>query len=263
MDAQRVLAAIGEPSRFRIVELLATGPRTVGEVAAALGALQPQTTKHLQLLEAVGAIRVERLGRRRLASLNRATLGELGDWLQGLATPTADDIVLTGYAAAVADAEERASGGDPIGAEFSLHRSLAASPDAVWRAWTDPALAAQWWAPRHFAVARCAIAPEAGAAVELVLREGDGAEYASTGSVQLVVDGQRLVFELSPVDAAGERLFEVVVDVGLAARADAGTELRVTIAARGASAETAVMLAGLEPGWSQQLDRLEELIAAR
>ena len=44
LDVQGVLQAIGEPTRFRIIELLATRPHAVGEVAEALGALQPQTT---------------------------------------------------------------------------------------------------------------------------------------------------------------------------------------------------------------------------
>ena len=38
MDFQRVLVAIAEPQRYRIVTLLAEGPRTVGEIASALSA---------------------------------------------------------------------------------------------------------------------------------------------------------------------------------------------------------------------------------
>src|SRR6478735_7487337 len=85
MDFQRVLVAIAEPQRYRIVTLLAEGPRTVGEIASALSALQPQTTKHLQALESAGVIAVHRLGRRRLASLERQTLRSLAEHLGELA----------------------------------------------------------------------------------------------------------------------------------------------------------------------------------
>ncbi|RDV45699.1 hypothetical protein DOE76_04320 [Leifsonia sp. ku-ls] len=251
MDLQQALAAIGEPTRFRILTLLASGPRTVGEVAAELGALQPQTTKHLQVLEAVGVIVVERLGRRRLARLDRDALRELAEWLGALASATADDDALQRYAAAV-----RSAGAT---ADILLERTVAASPEAVWRAWTDPVEAARWWAPRHFAVVRASVAARAGAAVELVLREGDGAEYASAGLVRSVEAGRRIVFELSPLDEAGRPFFEVVVDAGLEPSGD-GTALRVHITAAGADAAAAAMVAGLEPGWSQQLDRLEELL---
>ncbi|WP_431247493.1 SRPBCC domain-containing protein [Leifsonia xyli] len=252
---QHALAAMGEPARFRIVTLLSAGPRTVGEVATAVGALQPQTTKHLQALEAAGVIRVERLGRRRLAQLDRSAMAELADWFAGLGSETADDVALARYAEAV-----RTAGAS---ADILLERTFPASTDAVWQAWTDPAEAARWWAPRHFTVVRCAISPEIGAPVELVLREADGAEYASSGAVRDVVDGRRVVFDLSPVDADGRRFFEVVVEVTLSPDGDTdggGTALRLRITASGADAASAPMIAGLEPGWSQQLDRLARLL---
>jgi len=251
MDVQQALAAIGEPTRFRILTLLADGPLTVGEVAAAAGALQPQTTKHLQLLAAVGVVRIEKLGRRRLAALDRDAVRQLADWLGRLGSATSDDLALDRYADAVASAGS--------GVDILLDRTLAASPATVWRAWTDPAQAARWWAPRHFEVVRCAIAPLVGAPVALVLREGDGAEYTAAGAVRSVDEGRRIVFDLSPTAADGTPYFEVTVDVELLP-ADGGTALRVRIAAAGADAASAPMLAGLEPGWSQQLDRLEELV---
>ncbi len=250
MDVQQALAAIGEPTRFRILSLLAAGPRTVGEVASAIGALQPQTTKHLQLLESVGVLDIERLGRRRLARIDRDALRELADWLGALATATPDDVALERYAASVR------SVGSTV--DIRLDRTLAARPDVVWRAWTDPGEAARWWAPRHFEVLRCAVSPHRDAPVELVLREGDGAEYTSAGIVRSVDPGRRIVFDLSPVDTAGRPYVDVAVDARFDPDGD-GTALRVHITAEGADG-AAEMLAGLEPGWSQQLDRLGELL---
>ena len=261
MDEQGIFAAMGEPTRFRIVTLLASGPRTVGEVAASLGALQPQTTKHFQALESAGLVRIDRLGRRRLASLNRETLRGLAGWLDRLSVASEDDRALESYAAGSAAAAARAASGDDLATTVVLERSLPASRAAVWRAWTDPRMAARWWAPRHFEVVRCAIRPEPGARVELALREGDGAVYASAGVVRETDPETRLRFSLSPVDAHGDALFEVELDVRLDGEGDE-TRVRVEIRAHGADADTAPMLAGLEPGWSQQLVRLEALLAA-
>lgn len=251
MDVQQALAAMGEPTRFRMLCVLAAGPRTVGEVATAIGALQPQTTKHLQLLESVGVVSIERLGRRRLVRVDRDAFRELADWLSGMGAATPDDEALQQYAAAV-----RSAGAT---ADILLERTLAAPPEAVWRAWTDAGEAARWWAPRHFEVVRCSVSPRAGAPTELVLREGDDAEYASAGSVRSVDPGRGFVFDLSPVDPGGRPYFDVVVDAALEPSGD-GTCLRVHITAEGAGADAAPMLAGLEPGWNQQLDRLEEIL---
>lgn len=46
MDAA-TFAALGEPSRFRIVELLRVRPFSVGDIADKLGIRQPQVSKHL------------------------------------------------------------------------------------------------------------------------------------------------------------------------------------------------------------------------
>jgi uncharacterized protein YndB with AHSA1/START domain/DNA-binding transcriptional ArsR family regulator len=263
VDAQQVLATIGEPTRFRIVALLADGPRTIGELTSALGALQPQTTKHVQALEAAGVIRVQRLGRRRLASLDRESLRRLGAWFAGLAEQTDDDRALETYAAGIASVERRAAVDSAAAVAFTLERSLPASRDAVWRAWTDPGLAAGWWAPRHFEVVRAAIAPAVGAPVELVLREGDGTEYASAGTVRDVDPSSRLLFDLSPLGADGAVVFPVEVEVRLEPEAVTGTETTLSVSVRASTTDPAAapMLAGLEPGWSQQLERLAELLA--
>ena len=263
MDIQQALAVIAEPTRYRIVRLLAEEPRTVGEVAATLGALQPQTTKHLQALEAAGVVRIHRLGRRRVARLDREALGVLAAWFGSLAVSASDEDVLERYEGAVARAEARAEQGEALAVTVELARDLPASADRIWRAWTDSALASRWWSPPHFEVVECSMDPVPGGQVALTLREPDGAQYRSTGRVGEVVPGSRLVYELSPVDDDGNPLFEVVHEVELEAGRSAGTAaLRLTIRAAGADRPAAAMIAGLEPGWEQLLDGLERVLIA-
>ncbi|MGO4533274.1 metalloregulator ArsR/SmtB family transcription factor [Leifsonia sp. 2MCAF36] len=262
-DIQQALAVIAEPTRFRIVRLLAESPRTVGDVASALGALQPQTTKHLQALEAAGVIRIHRLGRRRVASLDRETLRSLAAWFGQLAETTDEDDVLNRYAGAVTEAEARAAAGEALSLGFEFSRVLPAPPPHAWRAWTDPAIAARWWAPAHFDVVECSLDPVPGGRVSLTLREGDGAEYRSAGTMREIEAGRRLVYELSPLDADGRPLFEVVHSVEFeAGPTSPTTALRLSVRASGADQRAAAMIAGLEPGWQQLLDALEGVLGA-
>src|SRR4051812_2247667 len=152
-DAVRqALATLSEPTRFRILSILAQRPHTVGEVAAAIGALQPQTTKHLQALEAAGVIRIHRLGRRRLASVDREVVAALAHWLGQVAIPSPDDGVLDEYARSVAAAEATAGAGAAGPTLIRLARTVPASRQRLWAAWTDPSVLARWWAPQHFTV---------------------------------------------------------------------------------------------------------------
>lgn len=75
-------AALAEPSRFRIVELLRAGPRPVGEIGERLDLAQPQVSKHLRVLKEAGLVEVQPRAQQRLYELRAAPLRELHDWLE-------------------------------------------------------------------------------------------------------------------------------------------------------------------------------------
>lgn len=77
--------AIAEPRRRAILDLLAKGERTVTAVADALGLAQPQASKHLAVLKAVGLVAVRGAGRQRIYALNAAPLKPVHDWLTAFA----------------------------------------------------------------------------------------------------------------------------------------------------------------------------------
>lgn len=90
-----LLAALAEPNRKRIVELLGESPRPVGEIAARLDLRQPQVTKHLQTLARTGLVEVHPLGRRRIYALRHERLRELSEWLSGLeATHPSENVLI-------------------------------------------------------------------------------------------------------------------------------------------------------------------------
>lgn len=74
-------AALGEPSRLEIVELLRRRPLSVGDIVDALGLRQPQVSKHLKVLREAGVVDVEPVARRRIYHLAPAAFEELGDWV--------------------------------------------------------------------------------------------------------------------------------------------------------------------------------------
>ena len=248
MDAS-TLAALAEPNRLRIVELLADAPRTVGEIAALLDLRQPQVTKHVQTLHRAEIVEVHPLGRRRVCALRRHTLDELARWAGRLAVPGADDAALARYDAAVADVADT-----PV----TVRRRIPASRSAVWRAFIEPALAGRWWHPRHFAVAAFHLEPRPGGAIGLSLREGDGTAHHAQGR-GIDVDGpRRLAFTLDPLDADGRALFTARHEVRLSTgHGHTDVELTVTPDDMRPGAETAV--AGLAIGWEQLLDNLAAL----
>src|SRR5205809_8088720 len=74
-------AALMEPNRLHIVELLRDGPLTVGEIAKRLGLPQPQVSKHLKVLSETAIVEVQPQANRRIYQLRPEPFQELEFWL--------------------------------------------------------------------------------------------------------------------------------------------------------------------------------------
>jgi DNA-binding transcriptional ArsR family regulator len=79
MKAFEVLA---EPTRRQIVELLAEGERSAGEIASHFPTSRPGVSRHLRVLREHGLVVAREEGQRRLYTLDPAPLEELDEWLQ-------------------------------------------------------------------------------------------------------------------------------------------------------------------------------------
>jgi DNA-binding transcriptional ArsR family regulator len=75
-------AALSEPNRFRIVELLRSGPRAVNDIGDRLKLNQPQVSKHLRVLKDAGLVEVQPRAQQRLYELRAEPLRRMHDWLE-------------------------------------------------------------------------------------------------------------------------------------------------------------------------------------
>lgn len=77
-----VFNAIAEPRRRQILELLAEGEQSVNDIADLLGVKQPQVSKHLRVLRAVGLVNMREVGQQRLYRLKGEGLKPIHDWVK-------------------------------------------------------------------------------------------------------------------------------------------------------------------------------------
>lgn len=80
--ATTAFAALAEPQRRRILDLLREQPRPVNELVQQLGLSQPGTSKHLRVLRQAGLVRVRQDAQRRWYELRPEPLAEVDAWLQ-------------------------------------------------------------------------------------------------------------------------------------------------------------------------------------
>lgn len=262
----QIASALGDGARWRIVELLAERPRSVGELAELTGLRQPQTTKHLQTLARADLVTVFPLGQRRVYAVETAPLKALERRLRELVETTEahqdERDVIARYRAAIeaesalADRERWADG-----RTFSFERVLAAPRDVVWRHWAVPDLLASWWAAPPMTVTACALEPKPGGRAVLDYRDAEGRRYRSAGRVQAAKQPEHLVFDLSVLDAAGAVSFTGHYDLTLAAVPE-GTQLRLGLRITETTVEAVPYIAGIETGWGQVLDNLADAVGA-
>jgi DNA-binding transcriptional ArsR family regulator len=77
----KALEALADPTRRTIVELLAQGELSAGEIAAQFETSRPGVSRHLRVLREQGLVHAREEGRLRLYSLDPGPLEELDEWL--------------------------------------------------------------------------------------------------------------------------------------------------------------------------------------
>jgi uncharacterized protein YndB with AHSA1/START domain/DNA-binding transcriptional ArsR family regulator len=247
-----IASALGDGARWRIVELLAERPRSVGELAELTGLRQPQTTKHLQTLARAGLVTVAPLGQRRVYAVEAEPLAalerRLRELVEAIEAHAGERDVIARYRAAI-DAESAVADGErwADGRTFSFERALAVPRDVAWRHWVDADLLASWWAPPSMTVTECVLEPRPGGRAVVEFRDAEG-RYRSEGRVLAAKEPEHLAFELTVLGAAS---FTAHYDLTLTE-----TSLRLDLRITETTVEAVPYIAGIETGWAQVLDNL-------
>lgn len=78
----RTFAALGDPVRFTVVQRLAEGDATVGDLAAMFDITVQGVSQHLDVLERAGLVSRHKEGRTRRVRLEPAALNEAAGWME-------------------------------------------------------------------------------------------------------------------------------------------------------------------------------------
>ena len=78
---EAVLRALADDSRRTILDTLANGPATAGELAGMLPIARPGVSRHLRVLREAGLVEVRQEAQRRVYSLRPQPLAEVDQWL--------------------------------------------------------------------------------------------------------------------------------------------------------------------------------------
>jgi uncharacterized protein YndB with AHSA1/START domain/ketosteroid isomerase-like protein len=141
---------------------------------------------------------------------------------------------------------------------LAITRVFEAPPDAVFRAWTDPALARTWWSPRGFSTVACEMDARPGGAWHVRMRSPSGRTHDERGVFREVAAPDRLVFSQVWDDPSGKPGVETLVTVTFEPHGAAATRVRF----EQSGFATAASCDGHEGGWSSCFDRQSAELAS-
>ena len=146
--------------------------------------------------------------------------------------------------------------------DLVIERVIAASPEKLYRCWTEPALLQQWFVPQPWSVARIEQDLRPGGGCTVVMRDPDGNEFPNPGVYLEVVADRKLVF--TDAYTAGwvpsEKPFMTTI-ITFEPEGPDGTQTRYTATARHWTEEARKQheAMGFHTGWGICADQLAEL----
>ena len=81
IDLDRTFQALADKSRRTMVERLTLGPASVSELAEPLTMSLAAVVQHVQVLEACGVVKTEKVGRKRMCRIERAAMTAAEQWI--------------------------------------------------------------------------------------------------------------------------------------------------------------------------------------
>ena len=80
---ERVLDALGDPTRRAVLKRLRDGGRSVGEIAEGMEVSRPAVSQHLKILKTARLVTVHAEGTRRVYAVDTRGIESLRKWLEG------------------------------------------------------------------------------------------------------------------------------------------------------------------------------------
>ncbi|GAA0623840.1 SRPBCC family protein [Brevundimonas kwangchunensis] len=145
--------------------------------------------------------------------------------------------------------------------DLVLERVIDAPPEKVFKAYTDPAILSQWFAPKPWSITDAVVEPRAGGRFNFVMHGPDGEGFPNTGIFLEVVENRRLISTdaLTPDWKPAGAPF-MVARIELEPTGDGKTKYTATASHWNAESMKQHEQMGFHEGWGQVADQLNELV---
>ncbi len=145
--------------------------------------------------------------------------------------------------------------------DLVLNRRVAASPEKLYRCWTEPELLKRWFAPAPWTVPVAELDVRVGGASLVVMRSPDGTDYPNRGVYLDVVPGELLVFTDAYSEAWTPSPKPFMTVILTFAAENGGAHYAIRVRHWTAADREAHEAMGFHQGWGRCADQMAEVAA--
>jgi len=149
----------------------------------------------------------------------------------------------------------------PARQEVIITRLFDAPRELVFKLWTDPEYVERWWGPKGFTNPVCQLDARVGGSIRIVMQGPDGTKYPTRGIFKELVEPEKVVFVSIKEDDFGNAQLEVL-NTAVFMEENGKTKMYFTAVVTMSTPEACGSVEGMNQGWNQSIDRLEETTAA-
>jgi uncharacterized protein YndB with AHSA1/START domain len=151
--------------------------------------------------------------------------------------------------------------------QITLVRTVNASPETVWRAWTDPKMLKRWWGPNNVTIPECEVDVRVGGTFYIVMEAGEamgpykGTKWPMRAEFTEVVPNAKLSYTAQAwtEGAKEETLIDQTTDITFAEE-QGKTNVTIVAAIHKTGPKAGMAVQGMEHGFNQQFDKLEKFL---
>jgi uncharacterized protein YndB with AHSA1/START domain/DNA-binding transcriptional ArsR family regulator len=256
-------SALADPTRRQIIELLAAnGALSASDIQRHFRVSAPAISQHLKVLREAKLVEMEKRAQQRIYRMNPAVMATFVMWVQRTTERwnarfnVLDELLEVEMQKVRSKSHVTAV---PGAQEIFVTREFDAPRELVFKAYTDPALYAQWIGPRGHTTKLETWEPRSGGAWRYVSTDAQGNAYGFHGTNHEVTAPERIIgtFEFEGLPERGH----VSLDTALfEALPDGRTRVTTHTVCRSVADRDGMFQSGMEGGINESYSRLDELL---
>jgi uncharacterized protein YndB with AHSA1/START domain len=154
--------------------------------------------------------------------------------------------------------------------QIEFKKTYDASPETVWKAWTNPDMLKQWWGPNNVTIPECEVDLRVGGKILIVMEAGEamgpykGTKWPMLGVFTAVKPNLKLSYTVKAWTEGQKEETTIDQTTELTLTEEQGkTKIQIRAAIYKTGPKAGMAVQGMQYGFTQQLEKLNDFLSPK